>query len=371
MIRKLIVITLMSALVLAFVAIGLMGWFEGKTMPILNRVVTIPILERPAMLVVRDMKSAMGNLATARYQLNASVVPTSAEPVSMIGLETVFDGAVAPQLLGTLVFTASFEVQNLTYVAAADMRFTQDTDYVNITEVPALSFMNLSPVVGTWYVFNANDVAGTGDGQWHDLGQEVTKSSLVESYSRLPDETIDGNDVYHYGLRLRESAVQDFFSRWSETLWPGVTGEALGRYMGGQRVVNAEVWIGKKDFLLRRFDVTTGGDQADCTITLSVDRFNQDVAVEKPGDAVPIADFPTALFGKTNWLDLPLFGYQLGINVQSWTTDDDHDGLYALWEHVFGTDPNNTDTDGDGYADGVEVRSGYTPSGAGKFMAGW
>ena len=41
--------------------------------------------------------------------------------------------------------------------------------------------------------------------------------------------------------------------------------------------------------------------------------------------------------------------------------DSDQDGLTNEEEQLYGTDPNNPDTDGDGYSDGAEVRSGYDP----------
>lgn len=41
--------------------------------------------------------------------------------------------------------------------------------------------------------------------------------------------------------------------------------------------------------------------------------------------------------------------------------DSDQDGLTNSEEKVYGTDPYKADTDGDGYSDGIEVRSGYNP----------
>ncbi len=41
--------------------------------------------------------------------------------------------------------------------------------------------------------------------------------------------------------------------------------------------------------------------------------------------------------------------------------DFDQDGLSDEEEKLYGTDSNNSDTDGDGYSDGIEIKSGYDP----------
>ncbi|MFA5095705.1 MAG: hypothetical protein WC447_03555, partial [Candidatus Paceibacterota bacterium] len=43
--------------------------------------------------------------------------------------------------------------------------------------------------------------------------------------------------------------------------------------------------------------------------------------------------------------------------------DSDQDGLPDDMEKIIGTDPNNPDTDGDGYMDGVELKNNYDPTG--------
>ena len=45
--------------------------------------------------------------------------------------------------------------------------------------------------------------------------------------------------------------------------------------------------------------------------------------------------------------------------------DDDGDGLTTEQEQLYGSDPNNPDSDGDGYSDGDEVQAGYSPVGGG------
>jgi lipoprotein-anchoring transpeptidase ErfK/SrfK len=54
-----------------------------------------------------------------------------------------------------------------------------------------------------------------------------------------------------------------------------------------------------------------------------------------------------------------LFGYH---SLAATINDKDHDGLSNEDEiNIYHTDPNNPDTDGDGYNDGVEIKNGYNP----------
>jgi len=50
----------------------------------------------------------------------------------------------------------------------------------------------------------------------------------------------------------------------------------------------------------------------------------------------------------------------------SFSQDNDRDGLSNAKEIIYSTDPENPDTDGDGYLDGAEVAKGYDPAKPGK-----
>ncbi len=58
----------------------------------------------------------------------------------------------------------------------------------------------------------------------------------------------------------------------------------------------------------------------------------------------------------------------VGIETRSKDTDSDNDGLADKLEEALGTDINNNDTDKDGYSDGAEVLSNYSPLGKGKIQ---
>ncbi|OGY91967.1 MAG: hypothetical protein A3H70_01090 [Candidatus Komeilibacteria bacterium RIFCSPLOWO2_02_FULL_48_11] len=58
-----------------------------------------------------------------------------------------------------------------------------------------------------------------------------------------------------------------------------------------------------------------------------------------------------------------------GSNASSSSPDSDSDGLTDTEETtVYGTDPRNADSDGDGYKDGQEASSGYNPNGSDKLL---
>lgn len=86
----------------------------------------------------------------------------------------------------------------------------------------------------------------------------------------------------------------------------------------------------------------------ECVLTIVSKLFNEknDISICKEAE-------------KSELKDLCLYD----INI---ITDIDQDYLSNEDEKKYGTDPNNPDTDGDGYSDGDEVKAGYNPKGEGK-----
>ncbi len=58
---------------------------------------------------------------------------------------------------------------------------------------------------------------------------------------------------------------------------------------------------------------------------------------------------------------------KIPIGILESGADSDNDGLSDALEDALGTDPNKTDTDGDGYSDKEEIENNFNPLGAGAF----
>ncbi|MFZ4632363.1 MAG: hypothetical protein ACOYL8_04165 [Patescibacteria group bacterium] len=58
----------------------------------------------------------------------------------------------------------------------------------------------------------------------------------------------------------------------------------------------------------------------------------------------------------------------VGLEPRFTMADSDNDGLPDKLEEALGTDPNKTDSDGDGYNDGTEVKGNYSPLGKNKLV---
>jgi hypothetical protein len=62
MIKKVVISLFFFLLFLFFVGVGLLGWFQGQAWPVLGKVVTVPVLEKPAPQVFSEMKQNMSGL---------------------------------------------------------------------------------------------------------------------------------------------------------------------------------------------------------------------------------------------------------------------------------------------------------------------
>lgn len=95
----------------------------------------------------------------------------------------------------------------------------------------------------------------------------------------------------------------------------------------------------------------------DITAKILYNNYNNEILIEEPVDSITIDEVINTFIPQE-----PLLG------ENSMATDSDNDALPDTAEAIYGTDPNNPDSDGDGFKDGDEVNNGYNPMGAGTLI---
>ena len=245
-----------------------------------------------------------------------------------------------------------------------------------------------------------------------DLGD--TKIGPIETITwALPESPTGGHkegediDAYHYKVKLDGIALINFYvdivkemiaemdleykngmpnEEFNETFEEIVKNIKKYDYVINKITdnVDVEIWIGKDDKLIYRtkiygefdkeFIETLGNEMIakgdlleedfadklnkneDASIAFYADirmsDFNQPVEINEPEEAENLIEIMEKAVG----------GFMKDIMLRNNDSlDSDNDGLPDYIENLYGVDPNNPDTDGDGYTDGEEVENGFDP----------
>ncbi|GEM_PF-5162297 len=221
--------------------------------------------------------------------------------------------------------------------------------------------------------------------------QAWQKASIITVTSALPEETLDKTKTYHYAVAPDYAGIEQYLTEILPLLPQQLAGQTDEQrekiHVMIKNIPKAndhvdiigEIWIGKKDFLLRKLLLKVRNkDEQKATLTATVTflgkNYNKPVVIEEPKDAKSFEEFlgglmlSLAKLGQDEELKKNFAGL-LGTKSppeESKDKDRDTDGLTDEEEARYGTDPNTPDTDGDGYSDGDEVKNGFNPNGAGK-----
>ncbi|MBI5037999.1 MAG: hypothetical protein HZC01_04855 [Candidatus Kerfeldbacteria bacterium] len=330
-------------LILASLGGAVLLIYQGQPLPLLNRVITIPFLEKDPERILSESIRLLEEATTATYRLTRAQSVMIADQGVTFNMTVVHQGQLYPQWRGTSSILAEFDLQGVRFRMAAEARATDEWVYLGFQEFPAIPFLDIRTLDGAWYRFPNRWQTHT---QNH---QPLRMTDYITSLTRDADVTLNNNQMYQLKGVMD---VRRAFEEW---------GIPLSQSAESVPVV---VFIGKNDHRLYRLEIGTGLTQA----MLTISDYGQTVSVTEPTEARPFEIFWSDLFVKTNTLDLPLFGSLLGINIGSDASDDDNDGLYLIWERLFGTDPFRADTDGDGYTDSEELKNGYNPHGSNRIV---
>ena len=353
---KIITVSILILLALGLSAAAVLVLYQGKIFPVLDRVVQVPFLETQPAAVVQTMQSTMGSIKTAHYNLELEVSqPSSTVPFKL--MTTIrFDGGFSDAITGELATKNKLQLLNITYLFNIDLHLTADATYFRVSEFPALPYLDVATIEDVWYHREPLTLGTSDKAHYNDTRTIIERTQLFDVVERKPDAVLLGQEVYHFVLTVNEKNLKE--------LSVLINQEHLQRYDGFQ----LEAWIGKQDNYLYRAVGTLEDDSLKIVAELNVSDFNKDVTIEIPGEKKSIALFSKALFGKSLFLEIPIFLKSSGVDVQEFSEDKDKDGLYMLWERLFGTDEMKADTDGDGFSDSEEIKNGYNPKGEGKLF---
>ncbi len=281
-----------------------------------------------------------------------------------------------PKLLATLTFGTDILPLGDAMVGA-DLRFIEKTLYVKVGNLP--STLGADALKNQWFkldpavVISQLNQSGLIDQSAQlekgvNLSKEkvqsikdaFSKASIITVVKKLGDEKIEGINTRHYSVVLNKEGFKNLIKDVSRIINEKDLVETdvqnIAVFLDGVSI-DGEVWIGKSDTLLHRFQmkiVSNSTIKATIMVDETLKDFNEAVTINIPPGAKNIEEF--------------LKGNQLSTEGGQLldTLDSDHDGFTDVQEALIGTDPHNADTDGDGHNDFDEVKNGYNPKGAGK-----
>jgi len=264
--------------------------------------------------------------------------------------------------------------------------------YFKISQIPVFAsmFFDTSQITDKWVKFEQDkDFEKLEEIEQNEDIEAIKKIiqeqgiSIIKIVEDLGIEELDSVKTYHYKIGITKESLINLINNIKEVSenkekieesladmkdedWNKVTQQIF------------DVWIDKEDFYLRKFYSSYEDQETKSSVTLTAgfNDFNTPLNVVEPADVVTWEEFFNQIigdfsFGFEGQLDIPEGEFGPGIESNDDKSsylgvDSDNDGLDDDLEKLFGTDPANPDTDGDGYLDGEETENGYNPLGEGK-----
>ncbi len=286
-------------------------------------------------------------------------------------------------------------------VVAGELRAVGGDRFISVESAPdALGNLSFGALKGGWLRLDTGKIREVvdlpflgGDGGGRDAGaavaDQIRRTPFFRFVRRLPSESISGTAVNHYLVEPEIIFFKDFVVRSEEARRGRELNEderkVIDSFFADLTADQGELWIGAQDLYLRRlllrFRYDDGIRNGVFTLTANFRDFNAVTeAVEAPAGPRDISAFverlapgiiahlPLAKFGAPPRQLTPSANRGATVDAVVGESDSDGDGLSDAMEVFFGTDPRNPDTDGDGMSDGAEVDNGRNPNGPGRLF---
>ncbi len=287
-----------------------------------------------------------------------------------------------------------------------DMRFNflitkKDTSYIQFISSPKIFFLTLDPILKKWIKLEVEDfktkaskestqpVPAQSDSEWKNNFFNAYSKREFLTFSPVLKEALEGEEAYHLSFGVDKKRFQEFFSEYAKQVSDATTSsigddyqekidsakDALAQYFSDADI-SGEMWIGEKDFYIRKISIHIQSKErnqdepksqvSDIALTLELSDFNKQFEIAQPKDFITLQD----AFKKVTGIDFSSYlgrvSEQNNLEKKEFEKDTDGDTLPDSMEKRLHSDPNNPDSDGDGYSDGEEFNNGYNPNGPGK-----
>ncbi|MFH1366484.1 MAG: hypothetical protein ABIH38_00650 [Patescibacteria group bacterium] len=422
--KKLLIVFLIIV-ALAVLAAGGLLVYRGKNIPVINKVVTIPWVEKNPSVVLAGLFDEGKQVTTAHMLMDLNITAKSNTVEQGSNSNSSISGLDFNLIPGdiTLAMTLNsdfkltdqeespsqfslamqFGFGGASYEIGLESVYKDEVTYIRATKLPAIPFFDLSPYQNQWYSYQmkdfiadfneiqgqaiANQNANITPAQIETLKNIFQNNKFVTVKQRLPDEIIDGENCYHYALAINKdnfkTFVRDIYGILADLAATAKESDMeslmsqIDIFADGFNAGQTEIYIGQNDgyphklSFIGKFGQAEEGQSVfetlDVSLGLTLSKINEDYAVEVPVQFKTLDSLWEDLTDNSDLnLNLNTNQAQDDSEIVSLAIDSDNDGLTDMEEIIYGTDKNNPDTDGDGHLDGAEVENGYNPNGVGK-----
>lgn len=295
------------------------------------------------------------------------------------------------ELKNFMKFEASgsmFDLKNME--VAAETMAINDIIYARINKLPdfsAYSKLNLDFLLDQWIKI---DLAGLmkrysddtkqsenplNQKQLEELKEIIKNNKIFTVKEKMASEKINSQSTFHYKFSINEESLKKALAeiaKLTEQYDAVYDLESISKTLEFN-LPDGEIWIGKNDYYPHRIKLTSPiedlipkGSNAssdnkitgDISMTINIHNFSKPINLTVPKDYKSVEEI---------WEEFSKLTPEKATGAET-TLDSDSDGLSDTDETIYGTDPQNQDSDNDSYLDGEEVNNGYNPLGEGKLI---